>query len=71
MIQLLNVKAGDLFYHSVIPLFGKCDDYEQFISIGGRQWKIENNYFKVCYFLNKESFQELKFNNEIFSKGIC
>lgn len=46
MIQLLNVKAGDLFYHSVIPLFGKCDDYEQFISIGGRQWKIENNYFK-------------------------
>ncbi len=58
MIEFLNIKAGDLFSHSIVYLIGYCvnfstplikitDEFGDSIS-----WSIVNNYFKVTLFEN-------------------
>ena len=53
MIELLNVKEGDIFKQSLVYLFGKSYDTSQssiqiFDHFGTEiSWKIVNNYFKV------------------------
>jgi len=54
MIELFNVKAGDIFYHSIIQIFGNCtttntDESIEVSDGNGRiiSWKIVNSFFKV------------------------
>lgn len=53
MIELLNVKEGDIYEHSLIYFFGKCFDAKnssiEVIDKFGNSinWKIVNTYFKV------------------------
>jgi len=55
MIELLNVKEGDIYEQSLIYLFGKCEDtIRPSIEIKDKfgnsiSWKIFNNYFKVIF----------------------
>ena len=53
MIELLNVKEGDIYEHGLIYIFGKCFDVQkssiEVIDKFGNSisWKIVNDYFKV------------------------
>jgi hypothetical protein len=53
MIELINIKEGEIFDHSIVYLFGICINYskptiEIIDSIGNSiTWSINNNYFKV------------------------
>jgi hypothetical protein len=55
MIELLNVKEGDIYEQSLIHVFGKCEDtISPRIEITDKfgkmiSWKIVNNYFKVTF----------------------
>ena len=57
MIEIINVKAGDIFYHSIIQLFGSCiNDKTQSIEVfdnNGRSisWKLVNFYFKASFII--------------------
>ena len=55
MIELKNIKAGEVFYHSVIQIFGFCSDDSESVTIINTSRvftatsRIYNNYFKVIH----------------------
>lgn len=58
MIELLNIKPGDLFDYSIVYLFGTCVN-SSCVSIevvdncgDSIPWPIRNNYFKVSVLVN-------------------
>jgi hypothetical protein len=56
MIELFNVKPGDLIDHEILLLFGKCNNYfKPCIEITDQKGNpvnctIKNSYFKVIFF---------------------
>ncbi len=54
MIEILNVKGGDIYYQSVIQIFGNCSttNCNELIEVTNGDgptiaWKIISSYFKV------------------------
>lgn len=79
MIELKNIKAGEIFYHSIIQIFGHCSDASESISIvhtdgSTTTTRIYNNYFKVN--IKTQILKSIKYKNFfkkiiINMKGFC
>ncbi len=57
MIELLNIKPGELIEHSIVFLFGivqYCTDLSIKVTseLDATQWPIKNGYFKVEHGFN-------------------
>lgn len=55
MIEIVNLKEGDLFEYSIVLIFGRVVEQQQLIEIttnrkSSTKWPVTNSYFKV--FLN-------------------
>lgn len=78
MIELKNIKAGEIFYHSIIQIFGHCSDASESISIvhtdgSTNTTRIYNNYFKVI--IKTQILKSIKdenlFETILNIKGFC
>jgi hypothetical protein len=53
MIEIFNLKPGEIIYHSIAYLFGFCKSYDEpFIKVTDANqvtitWNLKNDYFKV------------------------
>lgn len=53
MIEILNLKPGEIIYHSIAYLFGFCKFYQEpIIKVTDAKqvtndWKLKNDFFKV------------------------
>lgn len=60
MIEVLNIKPGDVIPHSVAYLFGKCLDKTSKLELidsskTSTQWDVRNCFFKVYLNLKVEN----------------
>jgi hypothetical protein len=55
MIEILNLKPGDILSHSIVFLFGKCSTNVPSIECTNSNnesivWNTNNGFFKVTFF---------------------
>lgn len=77
MIEIVNLKEGDLFEYSIVLIFGRVEQ-QQIIEIttNGRssiKWPVTNSYFKVSRFLiqSKTKFNTLLLASINLFIGVC
>lgn len=54
MIEIVNLKEGDLFEYSIVLIFGRVEQQIIEITTNGKsstKWPVTNSYFKVSQFL--------------------